>query len=56
MRQEGGQQPRIPIPGTKVTRALFGASNIHTRRWVYPVRKRMCAEAFLAFLEYLLAA
>src|SRR5437867_2465674 len=29
-----GQQLRIPTPSTNVTRALFGALNIRTERWV----------------------
>jgi transposase len=51
-----GQQVRIPTPGTNVTRALFGALNIRTGRWVYVVRERMRTEDFLAFLEHLLVA
>jgi transposase len=49
-----GQQLRIPTPGTNVTRALFGALNIRTGQWVYLIRKRMCTDDFLAFLEHLL--
>jgi transposase len=51
-----GQQVRIPTPGTNVTRALFGALNIRTGRWVYLVRERMRTADFLAFLERLLVA
>lgn len=51
-----GEQLRVPTPGTNVTRALFGALNIRTGRWVYLVRERMRKEDFLAFLEYLLVA
>jgi transposase len=29
-----GEQIRVPTPGTNVTRALFGALNIRTGRWV----------------------
>lgn len=51
-----GQQVRVPTPGNNVTRALFGALNIRTGRWVYQVRERMRTEDFLAFLAYLLEA
>ena len=51
-----GQQVRIPTPGTKVTRALFGALNMRTGRWVYVVRERLRTDDFLAFLEHLLVA
>jgi transposase len=56
MWQWAGQQVRVPTPGTNVTRALFGALNIRTGRWVYLVRERMRTGDFLAFLEYLLVA
>ncbi len=48
------QQVRVPTPGSNVSRALFGALNIRTGRWVYQVRERMRTEDFLAFLAYLL--
>jgi len=51
-----GQQIRIPTPGTNVTRALFGALNIRTGRWVSLVRERMRKEDFIAVLEHLLVA
>jgi transposase len=51
-----GQQLRIPTPGTNMTRALFGALNIRTGRWVYLIRERMRTDDFLAFLEHLLLA
>jgi transposase len=51
-----GQQLRIPTPGTNVSRALFGALNIRTGRWVYLVRARMRTADFLAFLEHVLVA
>jgi transposase len=51
-----GQQVRIPTPGTHVTRALFGALNMRTGRWVYVVRERLRTDDFLAFLEHLLVA
>jgi transposase len=56
MWQWAGHQVRVPTPGTNVTRALFGALNIRTGRWVYLVRQRMRTEDFLAFLEHLLVA
>jgi transposase len=49
-----GQQIRVPTPGTNQTRALFGALNIRTGRWVYLLRERMFKEDFIAFLEHLL--
>ena len=49
-----GQQMRVPTPGTNDTRALFGALNIRTGRWVYLLRERMLAKDFIAFLEHLL--
>jgi transposase len=51
-----GEQLRVPTPGTTGTRALFGALNIRTGRWVYLVRERMRKEDFVAFLEPLLMA
>jgi transposase len=49
-----GQQLRSPTPGTNVTRALFGALDIRTGRWVYLIRERVRTDDFLAFLEHLL--
>jgi transposase len=49
-----GEQIRVPTPGTNVTRALFGALNIRTGRWVYLVRERMRTDDVLAFLDCLL--
>jgi transposase len=49
-----GEQMRVPTPGTNVTRALFGALNIRTGRWVYLVRERMRTDDFLAFWDFLL--
>jgi transposase len=51
-----GQQVRVPTPGTNRARAVFGALDIDTGRWVYLIRERMRTEDFLAFLEHLLAA
>jgi DDE superfamily endonuclease len=56
MWQWAGQQVCVPTPGTNVTRALFGALNIRTGRWVYLVRERMRTDDFLTFLEHLLVA
>jgi transposase len=50
-----GQQVRIPTPGSNVSRALFGALNIRTGRWVYLVRPHMRKEDFIVFLEHLLS-
>jgi transposase len=50
-----GQQIRVPTPGTNDTRAIFGALNIRTGRWVYQVRDRMLAQDFTAFLEHVLS-
>ena len=49
-----GQQVRIPTPGTNVSRALFGALNIRTGRWVYQVHEHMYKQDFIAFLKHLL--
>ncbi len=49
-----GLQIRVPTPGSNDWRALFGALEIRTGRWVYLVRPRMHTEDFIAFLEYLL--
>jgi transposase len=49
-----GEQIRVPTPGTNATRALFGALDIRTGRWVYLVRERMRTDDFLAFLDLLL--
>jgi transposase len=51
-----GEQLRIPTPGSNQSRALFGALNIRTGRWVYLVRERIRKEDFVAFLEFLLTA
>jgi len=37
--QSSRQQVRIPTPGTNVSRALFGALNIRTGRWVSQVHE-----------------
>jgi transposase len=49
-----GQQIRVPTPGSNDWRALFGALEIRTGRWVYLVRPKLHAEDFIAFLEHLL--
>jgi transposase len=49
-----GQQIRVPTPGSNDWRALFGALDTRTGRWVYLVRRRMKTPDFVAFLEYLL--
>ncbi len=50
----GGQQLRVPTPGSNTARALFGALNIRTGQWTYRVRDHMRKEDFIAFLEQLL--
>jgi transposase len=54
MWQQRGQQVRVPTPGSNVTRALFGAFNIHSGQWTYLVRPHMRKEDFILFLEHLL--
>jgi transposase len=49
-----GPQVRIPTPGSNASRALFGALNIRSGRWVYLVRPHMRKEDFIVFLEHLL--
>lgn len=50
-----GQQIRVPTPGSNASRALFGALNIRSGRWVYLVRPHMRKEDFIVFLEHLLS-
>ncbi len=52
MWQWAGQQLRIPTPGTNESRAVFGALDIRTGRWVHLVRPKMKAEDFIVFLEH----
>lgn len=49
-----GKQIRVPTPGSNDWRALFGALEIRSGRWAYLVRRKMQAEDFVAFLEYLM--
>jgi transposase len=49
-----GQQVRIPTPGTNDSRAIFGALDIRTGRWVHVVREHVAKEDFVAFLDHLL--
>ncbi len=51
----GGQQVRVPTPGTNVWRALFGALNLRDGRWHYLGREHVYAEDFIVFLEHLLS-
>jgi transposase len=51
-----GHQVRVPTPGNNETRAVFGALDIRSGRWVYMVRDHMLKEDFIAFLEHLLAS
>lgn len=54
MGQWAGKQRRIPTPGSKVTRPLFGALNSFSAQWPYRVRHAARTADFVAFLEYLL--
>ncbi|MBI4497106.1 MAG: IS630 family transposase [Chloroflexi bacterium] len=49
-----GQQARIPTPGTNRKRAVFGALEPATGRWLYQVTQRKRAVEFIAFLECVL--
>ena len=49
-----GSQVRVPTPGSNVSRAIFGALEVHSGRWEYLVRERLFKEDFIAFLEHLL--
>lgn len=51
-----GQQARVPTPGTNRKRAIFGALEWTTGRWLYLVCARQRAVEFIAFLEHLLAS
>ncbi len=51
-----GQQVRVPTPGTNRKRAVFGALEWQTGRWLYANTERKRAVEFLAFLEQVLAA
>jgi transposase len=50
-----GEQVRIPTPGTNDSRAIFGALDIRSGRWVHLIREHMAKDDFIAFLEHLLA-
>jgi transposase len=49
-----GQQVRIPTPGTNDSRAIFGALDIRSGRWVHLIRDHVGKDDFIAFLEHLL--
>ena len=51
-----GQQVRVPSPGTNRKRAVFGALEWETGRWLYAVYDRKRAVEFIAFLEQVLAS
>src|SRR5215211_1224503 len=51
-----GQQGRVPTPGTNRKRAVFGALEWESGRWLYAITERKRAVEFLAFLEQVLAA
>jgi transposase len=48
-----GQQARVLTPGTNRQRAIFGALDWTTGRWVYQITERKRAIEFIAFLELL---
>ena len=49
-----GQQVRLPTPGTKRKRTVFGALDLSTGHWHYQVHARKRTVEFLAFLDHLL--
>lgn len=51
-----GHQVRVPTPGTNRKRAIFGALEWGTGRWLYAVCERKRAVEFIVFLEHILAA
>jgi len=51
-----GQQVRVPTPGTNRKRAVFGALEPRTGRWLYSIFERKRAVEFVAFLEQLVQA
>ena len=51
-----GQQVRVPTPGTNRKRAVFGALEPRTGRWLYSIFERKRAVEFIAFLEQLVQA
>jgi transposase len=51
-----GHQVRVPTPGTNRKRAIFGALEWGTGRWLYAVCERKRAVEFIVFLEQILAA
>jgi transposase len=48
-----GQQARVLTPGTNRKRAVFGALEWQTGRWLYQITERKRASEFIAFLEQL---
>ena len=50
-----GHQGRVPTPGTNRKRAIFGALERTTGRWLYAITERKRAVEFIAFLEQVLA-
>lgn len=50
----GGQQPRVPPPGSHTARAIVGALTIRTGQWSYRRREHLSKGDCIAFLEYLL--
>jgi transposase len=56
MWMRAGQQVRVPTPGTNRKRAIFGALEWTTGRWIYLIREHKRAADFLVFLEQLVLA
>lgn len=50
-----GEQVRIPTPGTNDSRAIFGALDIRSGRWVHLVREHVAKDDFIAFLDHLVS-
>lgn len=51
-----GQQPAVPTPGVNRKRAIFGALEWTTGRWLYRLCEHKRADDFVRFLEQLLPA
>ncbi len=51
-----GQQNPVPTPGSNRKRAIFGALDWSSGRWLYQISEHKRASEFLAFLEQLLRA
>ena len=54
--QRRGQQVRNPTPGQNAKRGVFGALNLRTGAWFYPLAAHKRSADFIAFLGLLAAA